>query len=76
MKHLRELRRLAGFKTAKEAAKKLEISLSMLYHAEEGINKPSIKLAAKMTDVYACSFDQIFLPYAVINNHNDESKEE
>jgi DNA-binding XRE family transcriptional regulator len=63
MKHLKVLRLKAGYKTVKYAAEQLGISPQMLYHMEEGVKKPSIKIAAKMIEIYGCNLDDIFLPY-------------
>lgn len=59
--HLTELRKKAGFKTVKETSKLLQISNGMLYQMEEGLKKPGINLAIKISKLYSCSLEDIFL---------------
>ena len=61
--HIRNIRKNAGIKTVSECARMLGISKGMLYKVEYGLKKPSSKLAAKMCELFSCTFDEIFLPY-------------
>lgn len=61
--HTKDLRVQAGIKTAREAAEKLEISDSMIYQIEQGIKRPGPNLAIKMSQLYGCTLEDIFLPY-------------
>lgn len=47
--HITKLRIKAGFKTAREAAKQLNISDSMMYQMEGGHKQPSPRLGLDMT---------------------------
>lgn len=69
--HISELRINAGIKTAKEAASILEISSGMMYQMELGVKKPSALLAIKMTHLFNCTLEDIFLPYFVTNSDNN-----
>lgn len=60
--HITLLRKMAGYKTVKDASKALGISTGMLYQVEQDIKKPSIKLALKIMELYECSLEDIFLP--------------
>lgn len=73
MTHIKTLRRNAGIKTAKEAAIKLGISAGMVYQMEQGIKKPSPKTAFKMSDLYKCTLEDIFLPYNTTNSEKTAS---
>jgi len=71
--HITELRKNAGFKTAKIAAKALGISDGMMYQMESGHKKPSPELAIKMSNLFECTLEDIFLPFNTTNsykNHN------
>ncbi|KGG81086.1 hypothetical protein Y919_02720 [Caloranaerobacter azorensis H53214] len=57
--------------TTKEAAKKLGISLSMLYKIEQGHRKPSVDLIQRMSEVYSCSINDIFLALKITNRDNE-----
>ncbi|MTI48252.1 MAG: helix-turn-helix transcriptional regulator [Firmicutes bacterium] len=59
-KSFKKLREDANLNT-KKASEKLNISLSMLYKIEQGRRQPSAKLIRKMSNVYKCSTDDIFL---------------
>ncbi|WP_163195250.1 helix-turn-helix domain-containing protein [Clostridium thermarum] len=59
--HLTILRKKAGFKNAKEVSNILNISTGMIYQMEEGVKKPGINLALKMTKLYNCKLEDIFL---------------
>lgn len=61
--HITDIRLKAGFKTARDAARKLKISTGMMYQMEQGLKKPSSLLATKMASMFECSLDDIFLPY-------------
>jgi len=61
--HITELRKNAGFKTAKIAAKALGISDGMMYQMESGHKKPSPELAIKMSNLFECTLEDIFLPF-------------
>lgn len=65
--HVTALRKNAGYKTVKEAAEKLEISNGMLFQVEEDLKKPSPKLGIKMSKLFNCTLDDIFLPYDTTN---------
>ena len=71
--HLTELRKNAGFKTAKETAEYLEISEGMVYQMEEGYKRPSSKLAIKMAELFNCSLEDIFLPFDTTNSDNNKN---
>lgn len=51
-----------------EAAEKLDISVSMLYQIEGGHKKPSPKLGIKMSKLFNCTLEDIFLPYDTTNS--------
>lgn len=59
--HITDLRKKAGFDTAKEAAKNLGISNSMMYQMEGGYKNPSPQLAIKMARQFNCKLEDIFL---------------
>ena len=61
--HITDLRKRAGFKTATEAAEKLNISPSMMYQMEGGYKRPSPDLGVKMADLFNCTLEDIFLPF-------------
>lgn len=63
MKHIKYIRKKAGFRTAEEGATALNISLSMMRKLDCGDKRPSIDLAFVMTQVFNCSLEDIFLPY-------------
>lgn len=67
-KNFKELRMQAALDT-KTAAEMLEISLSLLYKIEQGYRMPSRDLILKMSEIYHCSTDQIFL---IINLTNGD----
>jgi len=71
--HITQLRTKAGIKTAKEASEKLKISAGMMYQVEEGVKRPSPTLAIKMSKLFNCTLDNIFLPYDVTNSDKKES---
>lgn len=58
--NFKELRQRVNL-TVPQAAKKLKISKIMLYKIEQGTRKPSTDLIKKMTDVYGCSYEDIFI---------------
>ena len=70
MKHLKELRQKAGYKTVREVAPLLDVTDSMIYQIEEGYKKPSIELGIKISKLYNCSLDDIFLPTITTNSDN------
>jgi putative transcriptional regulator len=70
MKHMKELRKQAGYKTVTPAAKALGISSTLLYAIEEDIRRPSLNVSFKMIGVYKCTLDDIFLPYITTNCNN------
>ena len=70
--HITELRKKAGFKTAKEIAKILQISSGMVYQMEENIKQPSPKLAIKMTNIFKCHLEDIFLTPATTDSCNSK----
>jgi len=72
--HITDLRLRADIKTAKEAAKILKISPGMMYHIEEGLKKPSSKLAISMSCLFGCSLEEIFLPFHATNSDNNKTK--
>ena len=61
--HITDLRKRAGFKTATEAAEKLNISPSMMYQMEGGYKRPSPDLGVKMAEIFNCTLEEIFLPF-------------
>lgn len=68
--HITKLRKKAGIKTAKEAAKKLGISACMMYYMETDASKkhhrkPGSALCEKMARLFNCTMDDIFLPFFV-----------
>jgi len=69
--HITELRKKVGIATAKEAAKALEISNGMMYQMEGGYKKPSPELAVKMTALFNCTLEDIFLPYITTDGGKD-----
>jgi putative transcriptional regulator len=72
--HLTDLRKKAGYKTAKEVSKKLNISTGMVYQMEGGYKKPSIELALKMVELYKCSLEDIFLPLNTTDSDKNKKK--
>ncbi|WP_042683148.1 helix-turn-helix transcriptional regulator [Anaerosalibacter massiliensis] len=66
--HITRLRKKSGFETAKEAAKKLKISDSMMYQMEGGYKQPSSNLGIKMAEVFNCTLEEIFLPFNTTNS--------
>ncbi|AJA42555.1 helix-turn-helix transcriptional regulator (endogenous virus) [Clostridium phage phiCTC2B] len=66
--HITNLRKKAGFDTAKEAAKSLDISNSMMYQMEGGYKKPSPQLAIKMSKQFDCTLEDIFLLFNTTNS--------
>jgi len=68
--HITKLRKEAGIKTAKKAAKILGVSSCMMYYMEAAVDKkhhrkPSSALGEKMARLFDCSLDDIFLPFFV-----------
>lgn len=61
--HITTLRKKAGFDTAKEAAKALNISNGMMYQMEGGYKTPGSQLAIKMSKQFNCTLEDIFLPF-------------
>jgi len=51
-----------------EAAKSLEISISMLYKIEQGHRNPSLRLMKKMAEIYRCPIQKIFLACNITNS--------
>lgn len=70
--HISELRISAGIKTAKEAAFKLKISPGMMYQMEEDLKKPGLSLAIKMSELFKCRMEDIFLPFVTTNSDNEQ----
>ena len=70
MNHIKQLRKNAGIKTSKEAAKFLNISDNMMYQMERGVKRPSPKLAIAISKVFNCTLEDIFLPYYIANLDN------
>lgn len=68
--HITNLRKNAGFETAKSAAKRLDISDSMMYQMEGGYKQPSPSLGLKMTKIFNCTLEDIFLPFNTTNSDN------
>lgn len=58
---LRKLRYNANLRKPKEAARKLNISESMLHKIESGEKKPSRDLIVRLSETYNCSIEDIFL---------------
>jgi DNA-binding XRE family transcriptional regulator len=61
MPGLKEIRIKAGYGNRSEAAKALNISKSMLIKVETGERKPGRDLIYRMSIIYKCSMDDIFL---------------
>lgn len=60
-----KIRRInAGFETI-EAAGKLNISMSTFYKLEQGHQKPSAELIARMAKIYSCTTDEIFRDFKI-----------
>lgn len=70
-KNFKELRMQASLDT-KTAAEMLGISLSLLYKIEQGYRMPSRDLILKMSEIYNCSTDQIFLIINLTNGDKDK----
>ncbi|WP_422447867.1 helix-turn-helix transcriptional regulator [Thermoanaerobacterium sp. DL9XJH110] len=70
--HITKLRKNAGFKTAKIAAKALGISSGMMYQMEGGHKKPSPELAIKMSSLFKCTLEDIFLPFNTTNSYKKD----
>lgn len=70
--HITNLRKKAGFKTAKDAAKALKISNGMMYQVEGGYKKPGSLLGMKMSTLFKCTMEEIFLPYNTTNSYNSK----
>lgn len=66
--HITKLRKDAGYETAKEAATKLNISDGMMYQMEGNYKRPGINLAIKMSNLFNCSLEEIFLPFTATNS--------
>ena len=62
-RHLKRLRERAGL-DKKETIERLGIGRSTLNAYECGLRKPRPHIAHRMTQVYGCTFDEIFAPYA------------
>ena len=54
----------AGFETI-EAIEKLKISKSTFYKLEQGWQKPSAELIARMSIIYNCTTDEIFKDFKI-----------
>lgn len=48
-----------------EAIERLKISKSTFYKLEQGYQKPSAKLIARMSKVYECTTDEIFKDFGI-----------
>ena len=60
-----KLRRInAGLETV-QAAEKLSISMSTFYKLEQGHQKPSAELIARMAKAYECTTDEIFKDFKI-----------
>lgn len=60
-----KLRRInAGLETV-QAAEKLSISMSTFYKLEQGHQKPSAELIARMAKAYGCTTDEIFKDFKI-----------
>lgn len=70
--HITDLRKKAGIKTAKKAAKTLGISAGMMYQMEGGYKKPGPGLALKMANLFNCTLEEIFLPFITTNSDKDK----
>lgn len=61
-----KLRRLnLGITDTEEAVKKLGISKSTFYKLEQGHQKPSAELIARMAKAYECTTDEIFKDFKI-----------
>ncbi|WP_242866718.1 helix-turn-helix transcriptional regulator [Abyssisolibacter fermentans] len=68
--HITKLRKKAGFYNVKQAALKLKISTSMLYQIESGYKRPSASLGMRMSYLFNCTLEDIFLPYNTTHSGN------
>lgn len=66
--HITYLRKKAGFNTAQNAAKELNISSSMMYQMEGNHKQPSVELGFKMAELFNCTLEDIFLPFDTTNS--------
>lgn len=69
--HITKLRKKAGFNTVSEVTSLLNISDSMLYQIEGGWKKPGCDLALRMSKLFNCTMEDIFLPYNTTNSDKD-----
>lgn len=74
--HITDLRKKAGFNTARDAAKGLKISDSMMYQMEGGYKQPSPSLGLKMAELFNCTLEEIFLPFNTTDGDNKTNKKE
>lgn len=74
--HITELRKKSGFETAKEAAEYLGISDSMMYQMEGGYKQPSPSLGIRMTKIFECTLEDIFLPFDTTDGDKRRMKNE
>lgn len=68
--HITKLRIEAGFKTARAAAKQLNISDSMMYQMEGGYKQPSPRLGLDIARKFNCTLEDIFLPFITTSGDN------
>lgn len=64
---IKDLRLKAGLSTS-SAVKILGISHSMLYKVEQGYRSPSRDLIKRMSLVYECTIEEIFLALDITNS--------
>ena len=74
--HLTTLRKIAGIETCREAAILFGVCKGMMYQMEEGLKRPGISLAIKMTKVYDCTLDDIFLPFNTTDSGTETTESE
>ena len=72
--HITQLRLKAKIETAKEAALRLGISSGMMYQMEEDIKRPGSILAIRMTELFGCKLEDIFLPFNTTESDKRESE--
>lgn len=73
MNHMTVLRKKAGYNSAHDAAKAIGCCYGTIYAIEstgKHCRKPSPMLANKITKVYNCTFEEIFLPYLPTDSCN------
>ncbi len=60
-----KLRRINAGLESTQAAENLNISMSTFYKLEQGYQKPSAVLIARMAKIYNCTTDEIFKDFKI-----------